>query len=857
MSAGRTYMLKELEAPSGYTLSDPVLFTLSDDGRRVVNVTNNLKIIKFQTSGSFIDAVESVTVLGRQAVETEVVLTDLDTGTVLKIPSYQNRPLTAEDGLTDGHLYEQKELTYYTDGNYLVSGRSIFHMAFDEKGEYTATARLTDKTKLKLETADGVPVEEWKVENLNNSGYAHTIANPEYEDGQSVKVISENGRYGAAVMPGSVVKYQITYKNTSLKEKTIRIAAALDPQLEYMPAASTGGGWEFNNTVYWTIRKVQPGESGNITVTTAATADVTAAVTADVATAVTSDVTTATTSAIKEDTESKLENNITIGGTSYKVMNPIAKTGGLSIANHVSGTAEAQIRNRPFTYRIYLEDEAGQPLSGKFPYAGSSEGTLKSGERMVLQGDEFITITGMAWGTRYLVEQELPEDLKDLENLQGSSAGTEGRTGEKGVTALFLNRMNDSSVREIFRKNETYHLTETTCYTDGSEAVSDRMSFTLDEHASVGDIDMKDKPTHVILSKADITGSKELPGAMLIIKNAAGEIVEEWISTDTPHELTAVLEPGKTYTLTEVYPPDGYAYAQTIPFTVSEDGTVDKVQMKDKATRVDISKLEITGERELAGAKLEIRDAHGNVIERWISDGTPHVITGKLKAGETYTLVETAAPDGYLIAEPVTFTVSTDGTTDKVELRDEPTRIFIEKRGYAPSADGETDLGQLDGAHIKIEDKNKHTVYQFITKGGENHEITRMLTAGETYTAVETEAPYGYDLAAPVTFTMPEDGEVVTIVMMDRKTPLTPDKPPKETPDKPTLPEPEIPIIVGSITAKAGRQLTGAGNAEIRNENILRIPTTGELYNSLPEMAAWLLLICSVILLLRRKRRQR
>lgn len=57
-----------------------MIFTISEDGRRIVNITDNLNIVKYKTSNGYIDAVESITVEGRQAREIVVQLTDLDTG---------------------------------------------------------------------------------------------------------------------------------------------------------------------------------------------------------------------------------------------------------------------------------------------------------------------------------------------------------------------------------------------------------------------------------------------------------------------------------------------------------------------------------------------------------------------------------------------------------------------------------------------------------------------------------------------------------------------------------------------------------------------------------------------------------
>ena len=154
LSAGQVYMLKEEKAPEGYTKAQPMIFTISEDGRRIVNITDNLNIVKYKTSNSYIDAVESITVEGRRAREIVVQMTDLDTGKIILVPEGKAE-LTEADGLVEGHRYEEKEMTKYTDGNTMTSERTIFRMHFNENGIYSIDRRAIEDTKLSLTDSAG------------------------------------------------------------------------------------------------------------------------------------------------------------------------------------------------------------------------------------------------------------------------------------------------------------------------------------------------------------------------------------------------------------------------------------------------------------------------------------------------------------------------------------------------------------------------------------------------------------------------------------------------------------------------------------------------------------------------------
>ena len=208
-------------------------------------------------------------------------------------------------------------------------------------------------------------------------------------------------------------------------------------------------------------------------------------------------------------------------------------------------------------------------------------------------------------------------------------------------------------------------------------------SVTVCEYGETITIRTVNKPITVEVSKVDVYG-EELIGAEMQLENADGEIVDKWISDGANHVVTGL--PAGDYTLKEIEAPDGYVIAADIKFTVDVYGNVTVendettatsengnplIVMVDDTTKAQISKRDITTDKELPGATLQIIDENGNVIEEWISSNEAHFIEGKLIAGKEYTLRETIAPEGYEIANEIRFTVNADGSVTEVIMYDE------------------------------------------------------------------------------------------------------------------------------------------------------------------------------------------
>ena len=200
----------------------------------------------------------------------------------------------------------------------------------------------------------------------------------------------------------------------------------------------------------------------------------------------------------------------------------------------------------------------------------------------------------------------------------------------------------------------------------------------------------EDEPTTVEITKTALTTGKEIPGCKLKVTDENDHVVDEWTSTEEAHVIKELVV-GKKYTLTETKPADGFVTAESIEFTIENTADVQKVEMKDDVTKVEISKQDISG-KELPGAKLSIIDANGKVVESWTSTEEAHYIE-MLPVGK-YTLREESAPEGFQIAEEVEFEVLDTGKVQHVVMVDEvvPETPHTTEKTDAPKTGDETNL---------------------------------------------------------------------------------------------------------------------------------------------------------------------
>ena len=263
-----------------------------------------------------------------------------------------------------------------------------------------------------------------------------------------------------------------------------------------------------------------------------------------------------------------------------------------------------------------------------------------------------------------------------------------------------------------------------------------------------------------------------------------------WFDVDIPIRAKTYPDSGNSgrYRIVEITAPAGYLLDSTpmeVAFTYEGqqiawqvvDGTNTNLR-----TTVDISKQDITNGKELPGAKLEVRDTDGNLVEGWTSTKTPHTVRG-LELEKAYTLTETRAPDGYAEAESIVFKLVQNGTeqVNEVYVKSDDDWVKLNDATVimqdAPVLDiDKTDIAGnlLPGATLTIRDAGGEVIDTWVTDY-KTHSVPIsdefIKLSGETkeyiYILTEDAAPADFEIAESVQFKVQQADENVCLFVRE------------------------------------------------------------------------------------------
>ena len=233
-------------------------------------------------------------------------------------------------------------------------------------------------------------------------------------------------------------------------------------------------------------------------------------------------------------------------------------------------------------------------------------------------------------------------------------------------------------------------------------------------------------------------------------------------ATDTAGRLAFVGNfPHGAYYVKELSAPDGWTlnpakFAVTLE-PKAQSGGVIRVSLPEIVhneliyTRVTLTKTDVTGQKTLQGATIEVKDEQGNVMYRETTDANGQIPQIPVVPG-TYTFKEVYAPDGYALNEAeMRFTVDADGNvTGDTTIRDDYTRFSLRKVDES----GKPLSGVMFG--LKKADGMLMMTAKTDAKGMATFEKVPF----GTYTLVETQALPGY-LKADTEIKITVDGTFV------------------------------------------------------------------------------------------------
>ena len=426
--------------------------------------------------------------------------------------------------------------------------------------------------------------------------------------------------------------------------------------------------------------------------------------------------------------------------------------------------------------KVYLNSAAAPAFFADKQVAekpADAEITYSASWILLKESDGFSqTLTMLDAPTRVKISKA---DITNHEEIPGATLRVLDKDGN--VVDEWVSEKTPHYMEAVLIAGETYTLEETLVPDNSGYVPANSIQFTVEDGGKVQHVFMQDDYTKVQISKTDIATGKEISGAKLKITDADGKTIAEWVTDGVPHYMERI--PMGTYTLTEMMAPteQGYVRAESVTFEVGPTGDIQRVEMKDDFTKVEISKADMTDGHELPGAKLKITNASGCTIAEWETNGQPHRIE-RLKPGD-YTLIETTAPTGYLLSEEVHFTVQETGEIQKVTMYDAPAHsLILTKRDIATNA-------KLADARLTIRDAYGTTIDRWTTTDGDHairvlpersaakdpHKNLLLLsddTSEHVYTMVEELAPNSYLVAESITFkVMQMNDNLVVFIWQD------------------------------------------------------------------------------------------
>ncbi len=722
--AGNTYILEEINVPTGYVAADPITFKVEADGTITVDnetiVGNKLTLVDAKLHFN-VNKVELGS--GKEVEGAHLVVIDKETGKTVdewvsekgkthdfgpKLEagkSYILRETVAPAGYKyatdieftvkkDGTIETNAKTTTDTDGNkvYLVE---------DDTTKVTITkvdalGNQLSGVVLEIQDKDGVVIDSWTTSTKDNP----RVITGKLILGETYKLVEKSAPAGYTLadpveftVSENDIDNKVEMKNTYSASGSLNLTAKKTLTTTETPLTEGQFTFELRDKDGTVLQTKTNDADGNVTFDEIKY------------------------SLVKDNTDKKVDDT---GEYQYTV-------------NEVKGDAAG-----------YTYDDTIYTINATVTDAGNGTLTVTPVIHSSKATSEDATVTGMEFTNTYTTSGQIALGAtKTLEgqtleaeqfSFQATEMDADGKAVENGYSETVKNADGGAITFPII----TYKQSGTHYY-QITEVKDEKPAYQYDESKYVVKVDVTDDNAGKLTAKVtsvtkngEPVKSEDLTGAVTFtntysasadlelkaqksmkveaeqlgtfefeLKDADGKVIEI-VKNDEKGAISfsklsyTEKDAGKTftYTVNEKLPSeaDTYVYDKTV-YTVTvnvednrdgtlklttkvngEDYTETAMKFVNDTTKVTISKVDDTTLKALAGAKLQVVDDQDKVVEEWTSDGTPHVITAKLVLGKTYKLVEAEAPSGYEIAEPITFTVDADDTKNAVEMKDAMTK---------------------------------------------------------------------------------------------------------------------------------------------------------------------------------------
>lgn len=264
----------------------------------------------------------------------------------------------------------------------------------------------------------------------------------------------------------------------------------------------------------------------------------------------------------------------------------------------------------------------------------------------------------------------------------------------------------------------------------------------------------KDQNISLKESKATLLAGKEIKDGLFVLSNDGHLKI-----TNLPMSYT-----DSAYYLQEVKTIDG-CVLDSKKYDVTFKQTDTKTQLysktfniENKTTHFEFNKTDITGDKEVAGATLTIKDDQGNVVDEWISNDKAHSIEG-LIVGKTYTLTETITANDYVKATDIIFTVENSSELETVTMKDK--QVAFSKTDI-------TGENEIEGATITVSEKQSGKVVDEWVSEKKKHLING-LEEGKSYILSEKISPEEFVKSSDIEFTVTKEKINQKIIMKDKQ----------------------------------------------------------------------------------------